>query len=675
MQEAVCNVPPMHGLSTIWRRRFAPVWGVFALVIGVAFLTRCALAARPDVWADVGGYGLARVLARGAWFDFAVAAYAGLPLLLWLVLMPDRLVRSRGHRVLLFAGFAATAYGLLLVALSEWIFWDEFAARFNFIAVDYLVYTHEVLGNIWQSYPVGRLLLALVPPSLAIGWACSRVSGRADAGPTSLALRATAAVPLLALAGFSYFAVASSQKAGGPDAVRELSGNGIHDFMAAFRANELDYEKFYSSLPANEAAARLRRMLTGAGEQWPLAPDSNVERVILDPRPERALNVVLVSVESLGAEFVGYHGNTRGLTPVLDSLAKESLVFTSVFATGNRTVRGLEALALSIPPTPGQSIVKRPGNDELFTLGSVFEDRGYATRFIYGGYGYFDNMNAFFSTNDYQVVDRTALAKEKIAYENIWGIADENLFDLALEEIDRIRGVPGAAARPFFAHVMTTSNHRPYTYPAGRIDIPSGTGRDGAVKYSDYALGHFMEAAKKKPWFEDTLFVLTADHGANARGGAQIPVEQYRIPVLFYSPKHIPPGRVDRLMSQIDIPPTILGQLHFSYHTKFFGRDIERTPPGEERAFVGNYQTLGYMKQGRLVTLAPQRRNKVVEMPGQAGPLGDPSHALSDAALQAEAIAWYQSAARTYKDKQYADGERNALRPTTAMLAAREAPQ
>jgi len=656
----------MKTFTATWKARFLPVAGLAALVLAISFLTRFALMARPEVWADMGPPELLQAYARGAWFDLAVASYAVLPLAIWLALVPDWVARSRAHRWLFVAVFAAAAYGLLLVALAEWIFWDEFAARFNFIAVDYLVYTHEVIGNIWQSYPVGKLLLALVLPALAIGLLGTRPLHPRGTVPTTLRHRLTAALPVFGLVALSFAVVSSSQKASGPDAVRELSGNGIHDFVAAFRHNELDYDRFYAGLPEGVAQERLRTLLTSAGEQWPAEPHSNVERVVLDSRPERPLNVVLVSVESLGAEFVGFHGDPRGLTPVLDALAKDSLVFTNVFATGNRTVRGLEALALSIPPTPGQSIVKRPGNDELFTLGSVFEDRGYATRFIYGGYGYFDNMNAFFSTNDYKVVDRTALRKDQIAYENIWGVADENLFDLAIEEIQRAR--EGGTKR-FFAHVMTTSNHRPYTYPAGRIDIPSGTGREGAVKYSDHALGHFLEAARKQPWFAHTLFVITADHGANARGGAHIPVEQYRIPVLFYAPGHVAPGRNDRLMSQIDLPPTILGQLHFSYHTKFFGRDIERTPAGEERAFVGNYQTLGYIKQGRMVRLAPQKRVTVGAAPESMRVTGAVITAAGDEALRTEAIAWYQSASRTYRDRQYADGERNMLPATAALLA------
>src|SRR5258705_1972692 len=149
----------------------------------------------------------------------------------------------------------------------------------------------------------------------------------------------------------------------------------------------------------------------------------------------------------------------------------------------------------------------------------------------------------------------------------------------------------GGAARPFFMHVMTTSNHRPYTYPPGRIDIPSGTGRSGAVKYTDYAVGEFLRKAKSHPWFRDTIFVITADHGASARGTSQIPLAKYRIPLFVYSPAHVKPGRFDRLMSQIDLGPTLLGLLDMGYSSKFYGHDVFRAPPGDDRALVGNYQT------------------------------------------------------------------------------------
>ncbi len=119
------------------------------------------------------------------------------------------------------------------------------------------------------------------------------------------------------------------------------------------------------------------------------------------------------------------------------ALAREGLLFTQLYATGTRTVRGLEALALSLPPTPGHSVVKRPNNDHLFTVGEVFAEKGYEPLYLYGGYGYFDNMEHFFGGNGYTVIDRTALDKADIHYENIWGVADEDLFTLTLRELDQ----------------------------------------------------------------------------------------------------------------------------------------------------------------------------------------------------------------------------------------------
>ena len=145
--------------------------------------------------------------------------------------------------------------------------------------------------------------------------------------------------------------------------------------------------------------------------------------------------------------------------------------------------------------------VKRQDNKNLYTLGGVFRSKGYNSRFIYGGYGYFDNMNEFFSQNGYEVTDRNALSEKEIHYENTWGVADEDLFTLSLKKLDK----DYKTGKPFFAQIMTVSNHRPYTYPEGRIDIPSHTGREGAVKYTDYAIGRFIRESKLKPWFKNCL--------------------------------------------------------------------------------------------------------------------------------------------------------------------------
>ena len=594
--------------------RLTPILLLAAALVVISLLTRIVLLGRTDTVLPAGPGPLAVIFGSGLYFDLVAATYFVTPLLVWLALMPNRLAATRTHQLLVLLAFAVQVYLLTLVAVAEWLFWEEFGARFNFIAVDYLLYTQEVIGNIRQSYPVGPILGALALPALTLTALLGRRLRRAAGAPLSWrATIAALAVQALLVASALRFVDSDQKDFSASDSANELAGNGIYEFFAANFRNELNFEKFYVTLRADEALAQAKREVDAAGE-WLTEPADGFERRVAGWPPLR-LNVILVSIESMGAEFLDAYGNGSGLTPNLDRLTRASLWFSNAYATGNRTVRGLEALALALPPTPGQSIVRRPRNERLFSLGSVFEDLGYETFFAYGGYGYFDNMNAFFDRNDYNAIDRTDIPRQRITFENAWGVADEILFDFVLDELDRRQQTAGA--KPFFAHIMTTSNHRPYTYPAGRIDIPSGTGREGAVKYADWAIGHLLEQARKRPWFDDTLFVITADHGANARGTIEIPIDKYRIPVFFYAPKHVPPRRVERLMSQIDIAPTLLGLLGASYYSKFFGRDLMHAQAEGDRAFVANYQTLGFMRDGKVVVLQPQRKVSVFKLDAQ----------------------------------------------------------
>jgi phosphoglycerol transferase MdoB-like AlkP superfamily enzyme len=633
--------------------RLKPAIAAAAILVAVSTLTRAALALRPEV-AALGAFDLLRAFALGTLFDLATAAYFLTPYLLWLALAPNRVARSVVYRIATVTWLGLACYLILFNAVAEWLFWDEFGARFNFIAVDYLLYTHEVIGNIWESYPTGKLLIALALAAAALTAALARCVWQWAAAPCGWRFGLAAAgaqCALLALLATSLNSDSKNRSA--QDAANELAGNGIYEFFSAARRNELSFERYYATLPLAEALATVRGGF--AGRRWIDADKGGIERAEGDAGgSERKLNVVLVSVESLGAEFLGAYGDPRGLTPNLDRLAKESLWFSRVYATGNRTVRGLEALSLSLPPTPGQSIVRRPNNAGLLTLGSLFEDKGYGVVFAYGGYGYFDNMNAYFEANDYRAVDRRSIPAERIQFENVWGVADEHLYDQALDEIERDKAAHGG--RPVFVHVMTTSNHRPYTYPPGRIDIPSGKGREGAVKYTDFAIGHLLAQARKRPWFKDTVFVITADHGASARGTAQIPVDKYLIPVFVYAPAYIKPQRVDRLMSQIDILPTLLGLLDFRYYSKFLGRDVLRSPPETDRAFVGNFQTLAYLKGDRIAVLQPKRRVDVFRLDQGRSYVPLPP----DPALTGEAISYYQVASHLFRNRLLLDEEQLA---------------
>jgi phosphoglycerol transferase MdoB-like AlkP superfamily enzyme len=431
---------------------------------------------------------------------------------------------------------------------------------------------------------------------------------------------------------------------------RELAKNGPWSLFAAFRNNELDYAQFYPTLPDDEAFARIHTELAqDGGVALSPAGARDTLRYIKNPGPEQHLNVIQITVESLSAKFLGTFNPASKLTPNLDELAGKSLVFDQLYATGTRTDRGMEALTLSLPPTPGRSLVKRPNNAHLFTLGSLFRARGYDTAFIYGGYGYFDNMNTFFGGNGYRIVDRAAIAKSDITFANAWGACDEDLFRWTLREAD----AAAAAGKPFHFFVMTTSNHRPYTYPDGRIDLPSKTsGRSGAVKYTDYAIGQLIRDASTKPWFKNTVFVIVADHCASVAGKTELPVQNYRIPMFIYAPGgQIAPGHVSDLMSQVDYAPTLLGLLNWSYATRFYGWDV-RSAAGDRRALIGNYQKLGLYEPGLLDVLKPMRDHRAYTYNPETFML---TARPKDSGDRDEAIAYYQTASYLYKHNGYGE--------------------
>jgi phosphoglycerol transferase MdoB-like AlkP superfamily enzyme len=613
---------------------FLPLFA--ALVLGLALLTRLALALATGPQSLPLAY-WPGVFLRGLWFDLLTLAVLLTPLLLLRALCPERLRSSRWYGSLRLLVYFAVTFLLLFGVVAEWTFWDEFQTRFNFIAVDYLIYTQEVIANIFESYPVGLIVSGLALLAAALTWALRRPLTRQASEPATLrrrlALVATAL--LLPFIAFRLGNIDHMQHADNMYA-NELAGNGLMTFAAAFRRNELAYERFYRTLPAPEAAAVLQRLEVRQPDSGSVGDASN----FLLRRPK---NVVLISVESLSAKYLGTFGNDEGLTPELDRLAADGLLLGRLYATGTRTVRGLEALSLGTPPIPGQAIVRRPGNDKLTTLGGLLARAGFESQFIYGGYGYFDNMNAYFAGNGYRVVDRKDFPATSVVFENAWGVADESLFANALAEADRAH----AGGKPFFSHVMTTSNHRPFTYPDARIDIPSPGKRRGAVKYTDFAIGQFIEAARRKPWFADTLFVITADHCASAAGKTRLPVEGYRIPAIFYGPQIIRPGRDDRLLSQIDIPPTLLEMLGLPGQENFFGQSILHPMPGGERTLISNYQELGYLKRDVLTVLGPRRRAEAFRIDAQSG---EATPVALNGELLAEAIAYYQQAAQAFRD-------------------------
>lgn len=626
-------------MNKLIESRFGGVLVLYLIFVTIAGLTRLALLVHAFPSVDAAPLKLLGIFGYGLLFDMAAAAYASLPLVLYLMVLPQRWLASRAHRLISCALFVVTIYVLLFGAAAEWFFWEEFDSRFNFIAVDYLIYTNEVIGNIRESYPLPAILagLAGLTGVVFFGLWQTRLLQRWFTGADGARAGRTAGLAWLALPLAFQLGISNRLAPEFGNAYdQELARNGLYAFCAAYWDNELDYDRFYPTLPVPQAFERLRPLLTRDTNDFTGRELTDITRHIPASGPEQQWNVIQLTMESLSAKFLGSFGNPEGLTPHLDQLVSESLVFTNLYATGTRTVRGMEALTLSVPPTPGQSIVRRPRNENLFSLGALFRTRGYDTAFIYSGFGYFDNMNAFFAANGYRVIDRSSVKRDDITYATIWGACDEDLYRWTLREAD----AAFAAGKPFHHFVMTTSNHRPYGFPDGKIDLPPGS-RRGAVKYTDYAIGQFLAEAKTRPWFTNTLFVIVGDHCASAAGKTALPIPGFHVPALVWNPLLVPPQRVGRLCSQIDLPPTLLGLMNWSYDSRFHGRDVLGMQPEEERAFIATYQRLGYLRPGKLAVLEPVRRHRLFTFAG----FGDEVRpAEKDAEFLAEAIAEYQTA-------------------------------
>ena len=255
-------------------------------------------------------------------------------------------------------------------------------------------------------------------------------------------------------------------------------------------------------------------------------------------------NIVIILEESLGAQFVGYLGGS-GLTPNLDRIYGEGYGFTNMFATGVRSVRGIEAVTSGFPPTVNTSTVKREKTQKnFFNLASVLKNEGYQNSFIYGGESHFDNMRSFFLGNGYtKIIDINNY--DNPIFTGSWGVSDEDLFNKALETFDAMH----RQQQPFYSLVFTSSNHDPYEIKESFSH--NVRNRETAIKYADYALGKFYDEVKTKPYFNDTIFLVIADHDARAWGSELVPVNHFHIPAVLFG-AGIEHKTESHVVSQID---------------------------------------------------------------------------------------------------------------------------
>ena len=603
---------------------------------------------------------VARTLLTGLFFDIGSITYVCLPAMLYYAIVPNKWIGTWFDYIIVWFFTSLTIFILVFTFFAELTFWDEFKTRFNFIAVDYLIYTHEVISNIEQSYPLPLLIGGVLLFTSGIlflfykkGAFKKTFNSKASFSERMIVLGTGSLIALL----FTAFISNNDAEWSSNRYNSEISKSGVYSFFAAFRNNQMKYDEFYTSID-NEKAFTIVKNDLSCGNCKFTSKGFSIHRIITDSIPsEEKKNVVFILVESLSGSFLKEFGNQENITPFLDSLTQKSIFFENLYATGTRTVRGMEAVTLCIPPTPGQSIVKRPENANLYTINNVFKSKNYDCNFFYGGDGYFDNMNAYFGGNGFNIYDRgrgsvlsdkikttrNNIEDNEVTFENAWGICDEDIFNKMLTVADE----QYKNHKPFFNFVMTTSNHRPYTYPSGKIDIPSGTGRQGAVKYTDFALRELFKKAGKKPWFKNTVFVIVADHCASSAGKDEIDVANYHIPAFIVNLPEDNNQKIAKQCSQIDLFPTLFSLLHWNYESDFFGKNVLDIQ-FKERSLMGTYRKLVLMKNKEVMILSDQKKQAFYKWNKEDNSL---KPLPMNKTFLEETISWYQTADYLFTNK------------------------
>ncbi len=493
---------------------------------------------------------------------------------------------------------------LLEVATPQFIL--EYDSRPNRLFVEYLVHPREVCLMLWRGYKLvllGSVVLLSLLMWIGLHWINAHAQ---DPGLTlwqrsGLFMVLFALLFLAARGSLGHRPLNAAQVAFCSDAmVNMLPLSGAFVVANAIMAMNSDKpaSQVYGALPDGQMLAVVRAC---AGLDEPLLntrlPTLHRQWSAQLLTPTR--HIVIILEESLGAQFVGCLGGQR-LTPELDALAGEGWLLERLYATGTRSVRGLEAVLTGFFPTPAEAVVKLPRSQrDFFTLAALLGRHGYRSRFIYGGEAHFDNMKGFFLGNGFDAVIDRPRFQVKPCFVGSWGACDEDMFNELHQRLLDDTGVPTLSV------VFSVSNHTPWEYPPGRIK-PRGepASMENTVRYADWALGRFFARARRAPYWGNSIFLIVADHDARVRGASLLPVRHFHIPGLFLG-AGVPLRRDRRLVSQIDLPTTLLSLAGVDSVHPMLGADLTNRDPG--RAIMQYGDNFGYLKADSLLVLEPKR--------------------------------------------------------------------
>lgn len=477
-----------------------------------------------------------------------------------LLLLPSRL-KTLGNislRLYLLAMFLLVIY----IENATFPFFAEFDVRPNALFINYLEYPKEVLGNIWASYKLELLISSLMLIVFAIWFWRTSQHFFIEVYELSYAKRALLFIPLFILLFIGVRSSFQHRPANISDAtytnshlVNEITKNSLYAIGYAYysqKTSSVDMTR-YGKMPIEEAYQRMGKRLDidPKGCKTPFA------RIVPSAfKRKKPKNLVIFIQESLGAQFVGALGDTRGITPNLDRLSQQGLWFNQLYSNGTRSIRGLAALSAGFLPVPGKGVLKRnKAQHGFFTVAQLLKPYGYHSVFIYGGEKRFDNMASWYYGNGFDdIIDEKKFINP--AFQGLWGVSDEDLVHRANAEFKGFHN----KQQPFVSVMFSTSNHTPFEFPAGRIKLVNGVKKnsvENAIKYADYAIGLFMDAAKKEAYYKDTIFLIASDHNVRVYGDNLLPFEKFKIMGLILG-EGVESKHINQLTMQPDLLATAL---------------------------------------------------------------------------------------------------------------------
>ncbi len=597
----------------ILKKRLGPLYPIFMAsiaMLAIFALSRLALALWQAERID-STYAWSAMFTRGVRIDIASVCFLFiLPAFLSALLVGEHKVGQIWRWVLRLWITAGLWFAVYMEAATP-AFIAEYDLRPNRLFVEYLVYPKEVFSMLWSGYKLELLLAVVVTvATIIVAWRWSRGLTQNLYAPKwywrpLIAICVLAIGILGARSTLGHRPLNPAMVAFSSDPlVNDLTLNSSYAviFAAKQMGSEANAFEFYPKMPEQEIVRQIRASMNVDAADFINSQQPTLAKRFASYQGAEK-NIVILLLESHGARYVKSLGGID-VSPNIDNLFNEGWAFTRMYASGTRSVRGLEAVTTGFSPTPARSVVKLgKSQTQFFTIADLLAQHGYHTQFIYGGESHFDNMKRFFLGNGFNdIQDLPTFTNPQFV--GSWGASDEDLFNKADEQFSAL----STQGKPFFSLVFTSSNHSPYEYPDNRIEPynqPKNT-VENAVRYADYALGEFIAKAKRSTYWNNTVFAVIADHDARTFGSSPVPIGHFHIPAVIFG-GGIAPQIDDRLVSQIDLAPTLLSLAGVDSINPMIGFDL--TQPlarDKQRALMQRDKNFAWMTaDNQVVTLLP----------------------------------------------------------------------